>query len=69
MKFRENMFKEQEFVARISERSSMYVRLYGEIIPELKRGDYRPYMRTNHTLSRLYHDIKCRPCTLRGISC
>ena len=24
---------------------------YGEIIPELKRGDYRPYRRTNHALS------------------
>ena len=28
-----------------------FVRLYGEIIPELKRGDNRPHRRTNHALS------------------
>ena len=27
------------------------MRLYGEIIPELWRGDYRPYLRTNHALT------------------
>ena len=37
------------------------VRLYGEIIPELQRGDYRPYRRTNHTLSHLYHNNQFRP--------
>ena len=36
---------------------------------ELKRGDYRPYRRTNHALSHLYHDTQCRPCTLRSVSC
>ena len=30
------------------------MRLYGEIIPKLKRGDYRPYRRTNYALSHLY---------------
>ena len=25
--------------------------------------------RTNHAQSNLYHDIHCRPYTLRGISC
>ena len=44
------------------------MRLYGEIIPELKRGDYRPYRCTNHALSHLYHNKQCRPCTLRNIS-
>ena len=34
-----------------------FVRLYGEIIPELERGDYRPYRRTNHALYHLYHGI------------
>ena len=29
------------------------MRLYGE-------RDYRPYRRTNHALSHLYHDIQCR---------
>ena len=43
--------------------------LYGEKIPELYRGDYRPYRRTNHALSHLYHNIQCRPCTVRSISC
>ena len=45
-----------------------FVRLYGEIILELYRGDYRPYRRTNHAQSHLYHDIQCRPCTRRSIS-
>ena len=31
--------------------------------------DYRPYMRKNHAPSHSYHDIQCRPCMLRGISC
>ena len=39
------------------------MRLYGEIIP----GDYRPYRRTNYTLSHLYHNNQCRPSTL-GVS-
>ena len=29
----------------------MFVRLNGEIISELYRGDYRPYRRTNHALT------------------
>ena len=33
-----------------------FVRLYGEIII-----DYRPYRRTNHALSHLYHNNQCRP--------
>ena len=45
------------------------MRLYGEIIPDLKLGDYQPNRRTNHALSHLYHDNQCRPCTLRSISC
>ena len=43
-----------------------FVHQYGEII---KLVDYRPYRRTNHAISHLYHDIHSRPCTLRGISC
>ena len=39
-----------------------FVRLYRQIIPELKRGDYRPYKRTNHALSHLYHDIQGKDC-------
>ena len=35
-------------------------------VAELQRGDCRPYRRTNHTLSHLYHD---RPCTLGSSSC
>ena len=31
-----------------------YVCLYGEIIPELKLGNYRPYRCTSHALSHLY---------------
>ena len=31
------------------------MRLYGEIVPELRRGDYRPYRRTN---------ILCLICTM-----
>ena len=46
-----------------------FVRLYGEITPELYRGDYRPYRRTNHALSHLYHNNQFRPCTLRSVSC
>ena len=30
-------------------------------------GDYRPYRRTDHALSHLYHDIQCRPYTLWSI--
>ena len=30
------------------------MRLYGELIPELKLGDYRPYRLANHALSHLY---------------
>ena len=31
-----------------------FIRLYGEIIHELKSADYRPYRRTNHALSHSY---------------
>lgn len=34
--------------------------LYGEIIAELKLGDYQPHRLTYHALSHLCHDIKCR---------
>ena len=40
---------------------SWFVRLYGEIILELKRGDYQPYRRINHALSHLYHNNNYRP--------
>ena len=43
-----------------------FVRLYGEIILELKLGAYRPYRRTNHALFHLYHNIQYRPCILRA---
>ena len=32
-------------------------------------GDYRPYRRTKHALSHLYHNNQCRPCALQSISC
>ena len=38
-----------------------FVRMYGQITPELSRVDYRPYRWSNHALSYLYHDIPCRP--------
>ena len=47
-------------VVQVGDRAWL-VRLYGEIIPELQR--------TNHTLSHLYHNSQCRPCTARSISC
>ena len=34
-----------------------FVRMYGEITPELSRVDYRPYRRSNRALSYLFHDI------------
>ena len=46
-----------------------FVRMYREINPGLSRVEYRPYRRSNHALSYLYHDISCRPCTLRGTIC
>ena len=42
--------------------------LYGEIIPELKRGDYQPYRHTNHALSHLYHAIQSNLAYYR-VSC
>ena len=35
--------------------------------PRALARDYRPYRRTNHALSHLYHNTQCRPCTLRNI--
>ena len=32
--------------------------MYGEVTPELSRVEYRPYRRSNHALSYLYHDIR-----------
>ena len=37
-----------------------FVPLYGDNPRALAR-DYRPYRRTNHALSHLYHNIQCRP--------
>ena len=42
-----------------------FIRLYGEIIHELQRVDYRPYRRMYHALTHLWHDTQRRPCTLR----
>ena len=46
-----------------------FVRMYAEITPELSLVDYRPYRRSNHAVSCLYHNIPCRPRTLRGTLC
>ena len=46
----------------------MFVRLYGEIIPEPSEGIIdRTGAQT--MLYHLYHDIQYRPCMLRSISC
>ena len=39
-----------------------FVRLYGKIIHECQRVDYRPYRRTNHTLTSLFAPVCI--CTL-----
>ena len=44
-----------------------FVRLYGKIIHERQRVDYRPYRCTNHTLTSLLHLYASAPCTLRDI--
>ena len=44
-----------------------FVRLYGKIIHERQRVDFRPYRRTNHTLTSLLHLYAYAPCTLRDI--
>ena len=46
-----------------------FVRMYVEINHRLSRVEYRPYRRSNHALSYLYHDVPCRSCTLRGTIC
>ena len=46
-----------------------FVRLYGKIIHERQRVDYRPYRRTNHTLTSLLHLYASAPCMLRDIWC
>ena len=46
-----------------------FVRLYGEIIPELWRGDYRPYRRTNNALSHLYHNNHITEYLMLKIGC
>ena len=46
-----------------------FVRLYGKIIHERQRVDYRPYRRTNHTLTSLLHLYASAPCALRDIWC
>ena len=43
------------------------MRLYGKIIHERQRVDYRPYRRTNHTVTCLLHLYASAPCTLRDI--
>ena len=44
-----------------------FVRLYGNIIHERELVDYRPYRRTNHTLTSLLHLYAFAPCTLQDI--
>ena len=51
------------------DRANWFVRMYGELNPRLSRVEYRPYRRSNHALSYLYHDVPCRTCTLRGTIC
>ena len=41
-----------------------FVRMYGMIIHELKRMDYLPYIRTNHTIPALLHQHACALCAL-----
>ena len=41
-----------------------FVRLYGKIIHERERVDYRPYRRTNHTLTSLLHLYASTPCMM-----